>query len=467
MSMTLLAAELRALLRGARPLMLLMFCLICAGSLLAQFVSITKMRTANAALSAKIEGGMAEWRHTLKKIEEGQAAPSPYAARPMDVAVPAILEPINVGMLAAGRRDLHPASTTLSPWRNSVNLFAEYEISNPSISFIGPFDLAFVSIVVAPLFLIALVFDALAGERAQGTLRLILLQPVSARAIGLVRVISRAGIVWAIVLVASVIGTLVGGGPGSAHRLLLWCAGVVAYGAFWIGLCLVVVAIARRPETAAGALVAVWAVVVFAAPAILASATETVYPPPSRLAYLSEMRAAQVEANRNADQLTREFLVDHPELTVADENLTAYYEQAYLANLEVERRTEPTLAKFEASRAARNDVAEKWGILSPAILAQRLLYLSAGADAARQFQFQSQARQRLAELSALVGPSVVARQRISLQEINDFAPFQFEDRQFRDLVTDAAPSIALLLLYGFALGLIGLRLLSRHPERLL
>ena len=77
---------------------------------------------------------------------------------------------------------------------------------------VGRFDLAFVTVYLLPLLVLALSFNVLSEEREQGTLALTLSQPVSARDVVGAKLAFRALLVVGLAAGVSLLGILATGG---------------------------------------------------------------------------------------------------------------------------------------------------------------------------------------------------------------------------------------------------------------
>ncbi len=151
-------------------------------------------------------------------------------------------------------------------------------------------------------------------------------------------------------------------------------------------------------------------------------------------------------------------ILKHPDLTVSDEAVPDYYRGTYLANLEVESRTAPILEAFVEARAQRDRLIGITQYASPAMLTSGVLNAAAGADMGRFYNFQEQARAALNDVSGLVGPAIVARQRMSLEDVKAIPEFAFEDQTMPSLLAGSVmPCVYLMLL-----ALVGLALANRR-----
>lgn len=132
--------------------------------------------------------------------------------------------------------DLHVQVTTDS--RDAV--VGSTEIENPHRLLVGRFDLASVLIFFYPILILALSYNMLSAEQEQGTLALTLSQALSLATFASGKVLLRAIILVGTVVVCTLAALVIGGvdlaGPGDLPRLALWVAVVVACGAFWFGL---------------------------------------------------------------------------------------------------------------------------------------------------------------------------------------------------------------------------------------
>ena len=432
---------------------------------------IERAAEAQATFLAERNAALDEWRDGLQQIEETGEAPSPYVARPMDIRMPAALPLAPLADFAIGSSDLHPTSTLITGWSSPADLFNEYEFANPTVLSIGGFDLTFLVVVLMPLIIIASSFDILSGDRERGRARLVAIQAGHVGPSAWRRLIVRNLSIWCVFAVlVSVVALAPPAGAPLADRLgdfFAWLLAVFGYGLFWFAAVACVSAFVKHSETVAATLFSLWATFVFAVPAIGGALAEAAYPPPSRLAFLSEMRKGEVKAIRETAALTAGFLADHPDMTVSDEGVPGYYRSNFLANLEAAKRTTPVLDAFNESRARRTALVATLQYLSPAMIVDNTLNAIAGADVARHTAFQDQARAALADLTDRIGPAVVAKQRISLAEFDAIPAFAFQDRALPEKLRPHAAPIGFLVVLSIALVVIARRRLKAPLEKLL
>lgn len=426
---------------------------------------------AQQEFTAKYETSLEEWRESLAKIEQTGEAESPFDARPMNLRIPAVLPTAPLGDFAIGNAQLFPTATTISGWANPADLFTDYEFDNPTPLSLGSFDLTFVAVVLMPLLMIAASFDIMTGDRERGRARLIAVQAGHVAPSVWRRLALRNGLLWMVFALSAIVAALLApNGVDAGQRLAhfsAWLAIALIYGLFWFGAIGLASALLKRGETVASALFAAWAIFVFAVPAVGGAIAEASYPPPSRLAYLSEMRQGEVTAVRETADLTAGFLADHPEMTVSDEGVPGYFSSNFLANQQARARTTPILEAFNNSREQRSTLVAGLQYVSPAMLADRSMTFVAGGDVDRKLTFQKQARSALDNLAERIGPAVVARQRISLSEYDMIPAFKFDERALGATISILAAPITFLLLLSLAVLFAARRSMAAPLERLL
>jgi ABC-2 type transport system permease protein len=306
----------------------------------------------------------------------------------------AILPPTSLAPLAVGSSDLFPYYTKVS-LRSKQSFVVNDEIENPHNLLAGRFDLAFAIVFVLPLLILALTYNLVSSEREQGTMALILSQPVMVRRVLLLKLAVRVGFALGLTLLLT-LGVVIAAGipltaPGTIPKLLLWMAVVVVYSAFWIAAAIAVNALGRSSATNALALLGVWLTVVVIVPSLVAAVVTTFYPAPSRVALITELRRVSDQAAAQGDTAVSQFLADHPEMA----QLGALSSRnAWGRTIALQERTEdamrPTYAAFDAALEAQRTAADRLRILSPAILVQDALHDIAGRSVTRYRHYAAQ-----------------------------------------------------------------------------
>ena len=409
----------------------------------------TDARTLAARLDAKPDPSVSAFRDPRD--------PSGYANRHM--ANFAMLPATPLAALSTGQSDLLPSVIPLSPGADPA-LAGSTEPENPHRLLIGRFDAAFVVIHLAPLLIIALTYALVAGERERGTLALLLAQPLSSRALLLVRLAPRV-LLTALLLAALAVGflllspcPLLSVSPSSAPRLALWLATAAAYGAFWFALSL---AVAARPGGSAKhalTLVALWLGFVVLAPAAINLAVKALAPVPSRLDLVLALRGATDAANADRSKVLAAYYEDHPELApkgAASEDFTLL---RLATTARVERDLAPVLARYETQLARQQALVGRFALLSPALLAHTALAEAAGTGLARHRDFFRQAVGHHAALRAFFTPRIARKEKFTA--FDEVPAFRHVEESGAAIVARLAPawlalSLATLVLSAFAL----------------
>ncbi len=413
---------------------------------------------------AKRQSGL---RDQLVAIEGGEKAASPYAARPMRVSIAAVLPAGPLGHMAVGHGDLMPSTATVSPWTNAAKIFGNDTHDSPTSLASGPFDLAFVIVVLMPLFLLALTFNVLATDRERGMLAMLLSQPVTLTQIAWSRLLSRGVIVVAVVVGVSIVAAIAtgAGAGGSAERwarLGLWLLTTAVYAAFWLAVIAFVVSRMWSASATALTLLVIWVAVVFVVPSGTRAVGEMLHPPPSRLAYLSSARHAENQANLAMSKLTQSYMSEHPELNVEDADVPAFFRRAFLANAEVDARTRAVLAQFEATHAAQQSMLDWAQYLSPAVIAQVALTHIAGSDVDRQLRYQRQTRELLDDLRAHIGPAVMGQRRLRVAEFDALPSMHWREGDTATIAGRLVLPLGYLTLLALICAVLGHRRLRRY-----
>ncbi len=365
----------------------------------------------------------------------------------------AVLEPGPLTALAVGQTDLLPWYYDVSIYTNESSLLQNGEIENPLNLLVGRFDLAFVTVYLLPLLILALGFNVLSGEREQGTLALTLSQPVSVRSVVSAKLLFRAILVIGLALGASAVGMLASGGFGSPGRVALWCAAVTAYALFWFALAAWVNGLGRSSAWNATVLVGAWLLLVVVLPAAVNISAGLLHPLPSRVEMITAQRTASNDAVNQRSELLAQYLEDHPEMAVGvvpDEATRGAL--AWAATEAVNERLREVTSQHEERLAAQQSVVRRYRFLSPALLAQEALLDAAGTGDARFERFRSQVRGFADEWRALFVPAILAGEQMHAGVLADLPSFRFDDEANSEVAARAAVPLAALLILAALVG---------------
>lgn len=382
----------------------------------------TKLADAQRSSASTVAEGSRAWRNEVRTaLERMQIDPRQVVQRPEM----AVLPPAPLPKLASGQADLMPSYEMISLWRLETPAAGRADLENPSRLLAGRFDLAFVLVWLFPLFLLALAYDLVAGDRESGTLRMALARGVSPWRWVALRALARGGPVFALAL----IGTWASGfsaGDGASARVGWALLVVLAYGLFWLGLAVLVNGFAKSASSAATALGTAWVAFVLVVPTLLNVAVESLHPMPSRPQMVAAARAASSDAEKRGNEVVSSFYRDHPEL--APPGMQADMTQRVLAvQEEVGRAMDPVRAAFDAQLSSQQRIVERWRFVSPAIATYEALTDLAGTGYWRHREFREQVATFKDRYADFYGPKIHKRAALAKADVPNLPWFEFQE----------------------------------------
>ena len=280
--------------------------------------------------------------------------------------------------------------------QNSAN-FSEARQSSLLLRF-GQLTPAFVLQTLAPLLLVFLAFGAVAREREQGTLRLLLAQGLRPSQLAAGKLLAYTGVVVA--LAAPALGVLAAAalaGLAPPVPSLLLVSGYLLYLSIWAVAALLVSLLARRARDALLVLVAAWMGVVILAPRLLPELALARLPTPTRI-------ETDVTIHQELKRLGDSHDPDDPHFAEFKAKTLARYgvekvedlpvQWAGLVGMEGERLTSGLFDRHArdtfAREAAQNRLVRRFGVLSPLIAVRQLSMSLAATDTESHQDFLEQ-----------------------------------------------------------------------------
>ncbi|WP_126174283.1 DUF3526 domain-containing protein [Altericroceibacterium xinjiangense] len=294
--------------------------------------------------------------------------------------------PSPLAFAAIGQRDIQPFTLRVRTLGLHSQLY-ESENINAELALPGPFDWAFVLIYLAPLAVLVLLHDLVAGEREAGRLRLLLSLP-GARGLWARRLGARYLLVLAALALPLVLGLMLTQAPLTLGAGSLLVAAL--YLAFWSGLGLLVAALVRSSGGGAATLLGCWIVLTLVAPTLATSAINSAIP----AARGTDLSLAQREIVHAAWDKPKEetfdaFFVNHPEWRDTPPVTGRFHWKWYYAFHQVgDEAVAPQVAEYRASLAARERWTERVGWLLPTVSTQVLLHRLADTDLQAHLAYQ-------------------------------------------------------------------------------
>lgn len=411
----------------------------------------------------------------IQRMTAGQYVPEDPFANPVDPSAVgggmgaghAILPSAPLAPLALGQSDMQPNEYRVTT-DSRVKFMQDAEIENPWNLLNGRFDLAFVMTWLLPLLVFASSYNLVSAEREQGTLRLLLSQPLNLRTLLLAKLSIRAVLllgtavslpVLVILLVRTEART-----PAALLDLLLWAALVAAYGCFWFALSAWVNTLARSSAFNALVLIGSWVLLVLVMPLLVNLLVDLRHPAPSRIELATQTRIVTTEnLQRLQHRFGTEYLhVDRPDVLIprngkleVPERLRAFFlhDQALDAELDA------LLDRFDVQLEGQQRLVDQWGFISPAITVHEGMAALAGNGAQRYLEFQRQVKAYHEKWKAWFSPRILEGRAIAPSDVSQLPTWQWHE------VPTAATALRLLQLASIAglLLTLAVRRLRRFP----
>jgi ABC-2 type transport system permease protein len=388
------------------PLVLTLFSVLIGYAIYNGIVETRARDIAVASILAQQDSRYTSNIDQLRRINAGAEVPAPFS-NPAD--------PANIGSGGIGGRYAYVPTNPLAPmafgqsdmipnyylvtYRSRVNFMYDSEIENPWNLLSGRFDVAFVIVYLLPLFIFAMSYNLLSAEREQGTLRMLLSQPLTLTRLVLAKVSIRACAILACAILIPLIALLIfrveTHSATSLVQLGAWAVLVCAYGLFWFAVAVIANAFSRSSAANALTLVASWVVFVLILPVLLNLAVSIASPAPSRTELATQTRLITVDGLRRYQKLlSADYRYSNqPEMLLPKDGRFAVQprpQAAFMLQRDVDAEIQKLLDRFDAQLEGQQSLVDGWGIISPAIIVHEGLATLAGNGSQRYLHFQRQ-----------------------------------------------------------------------------
>ncbi len=283
----------------------------------------------------------------------------------------AVLETQPLALLSTGQSDLF--SHTAKPILYGESALLNFtELSSPVQLLFGSFDLSFVFVYLLPLIVIAFSYNLLSAEKEQGSLRLLMAQPVrlltwlfqKAAIRFLIIATVATGSLW---LSLALNGVNVFANAGKIGQLTLL---TLLYTAFWFLVATAVNLAGKSSAQNAVTMLAIWVGLVLLVPSVVSQLANNLYPVPSRALLVNEVRIVNAEAAKQADTILASYYRDHPELMPDSSKAETYifYKQYFASQDLIQSKIKPLVEKYDQRLAQQQAWVDNFRFTSPSIL---------------------------------------------------------------------------------------------------
>ena len=371
----------------------------------------------------------------------------------------ALLPPAPLSALAIGQGDVYPNYIKVTA-RSLDALVSGDQIEHPLAVASGQFDVAFVILFLYPLLIFAVSFDLTATERDQGTLRMVLAQPVTLGDViaGKMIVRSLKLLVPALLIPIAAAAFSSRGAGDFWMRAALWSMAIIVYGAVWHGIALVVNARGLGAPANALILAGIWLLFAVVGPSCVNLLIAVKYPMPSRVEAAVQARAATQETVVQGSRQLGQFLQDHPTSgTVGRDGMRQFALLQSQRDKQVAARLEAVETTFNAQLEKQRQLASWLSVLSPTMIAQGVFLDIAGTSTLRFDRFRSEASSFQQQWRAYFEPRVLDAATLTPAEYAAAPSFSYVDEPAAPAARRVAMPLMVMAVVAAMLLAIGFR----------
>lgn len=385
---------------------------------------------------AELDNAKSEYQEDLNRlieianaVENGENPDDSYRLSPMNTSIAtgalAIKPTDALSALAIGQSDLYTHQVKISS-REDLATLSLTEMSNPVQLLFGNFDLLFVLTYLLPLIIIAFTYNLHSQELESGRLKLVASNPINPKLWLLQRFIIRL-ILLTFILGFAVSVTLWVLGISISTHLTMIIGLTFAYMCFWFALSFLVNILGSSSSKNAISLLTCWIVLVLIAPAVINQTANSLYPTPSRVVLLDQIRETKKELSQEQDKVLAEYLRNHPELTRNEgENRFAYWQGFFATQEMTEQALSPLIESFDSQLDAQQLWISTWRFLSPAILYKTSVTELAGTSSTHYQNFKQSVQNFTLQWRDYFTPMVFENRMLTVSDVEYLPSFNAE-----------------------------------------
>lgn len=396
----------------------------------------------------------------------GNFEPDPADPYPIGMSLQQVSLPLGkTAAISIGQADVLPidAGVTISTLQRTIAEKDGFE--NPLSYLAGRFDLSFVIVYLLPLFVLALSFNVISGERENGTLQILMAQPMQLRRLLTGKLAANFFLVTAIFGVVAAAALAVNGiftESSALPKLALAFVAVASYIAFWFALSLLINSFGYSSATNAIAAAAVWLVIVLVLPSLLNVAIGAIYPVPARSEIIGAVRNVNLDMRKDGSRLLSEHYQDHPELMPKGEkpDLSDFGLAFVYIQREQKKRVSEVEERFDQQLANQQSLVRMIRFLSPSVTAQEALNDIAGTGLDRYADFKTQVKDFDKSWADFFVPRIFRLEKLSAGDFDSIPRFEYRDEPLAGVAARVLTGVASLIATAallFALAALKLR----------
>tara|TARA_B110000240_G_scaffold41424_1_gene46314 strand:- start:500 stop:1174 length:675 start_codon:yes stop_codon:yes gene_type:complete len=176
-------------------------------------------------------------------------------------------------------------------------------------------------------------------------------------------------------------------------------------------------------------LIGLWLLIVLVLPASINQIGNSLYPVPSRLKMINEIRLIKKENESSQNKIMDEYLRNHPELAQkSDKDNFGFWHNYFASEKVMEEKTKPILVEFEGQLKKQQDLISMFKYLSPAIVIQQSLNNLAGTSEKHYNDYKKQVFEFSDKWRNYLAPMLFNNQKFTIKNYNEMPVFNYENR---------------------------------------
>ncbi len=209
---------------------------------------------------------------------------------------------------------------------------------------------------------------------------------------------------------------------------------IAGYNLFWFVVSFVINIKINNSSKNTFALIGIWLLIALVLPAFINQIGNSVYPTPSRLKMINDIRLLKKQNEEKQNEIMSEYLRTHPELTQgSDQEKFGFWHNYFASEKLMEEQTKPLLAEYEQQLKKQQDLIGIFEFLSPAILMQQSLNKIAGTSEMHYNDYKKQVYTFSSEWRNYFVPMLFKEQKFFAHNYQEMPKFSYENRIDNDV----------------------------------
>ena len=207
-------------------------------------------------------------------------------------------------------------------------------------------------------------------------------------------------------------------------------------------------------------LIGCWLLLVLVIPATINQIGNTLYPTPSRLNMINEIRLIKKENEKKQDEIMDSYIRNHPELAQgAGQEQFGFWHNYFASEKVLEEKTKPLLARYNSQLKKQQTLQRTFQFLSPALLMQQSLNKVAASSEMHYNDFKTQVNEFSLTWRNYLVPMLFNQEKFTLKNYRELPEFNYRNRVAHPIWQDV---LVLLLINGIVLLVFGDRSLWKQ-----